>query len=94
MRTLYSYSWGDEELLGNRITITQDEVFHEIYRIMFQQETFNTQSFQTICVNAEEILRQTTRDADFGMVGLYRQTVYILLRAKCNPKPEDLFKIH
>lgn len=85
----YHYSYGNEDVLGSRIKVIKE--LNSEYIITFEQEGCNPEYFDDINVSKyHTLISKKIKDEDGYM---YKRVITLIVNGKCNPKPEELFKI-
>lgn len=85
---IYHYNWGNEDVLGSEIEITNDS--NNMYTIIFKQQGHYPNLFSNLKIRGEIVSKTDNLTKD--KYEIYDRTIIIKFKAILNPKPEELFE--
>lgn len=90
-KTIYDYSWGDEDILGSYLIIKRDQ-HNDEYLIHFEQHGFCKRLFKDVELKGGTLIKKAVNDRE-DEVGMDVKIIEIHAKMVCNPKPEDIFSL-
>lgn len=86
LKIIYEHEWGDEDILSAFIQIRKCSE-EDTFIILFKQESFDT------FLNLTTVYEILAKKQIFDIVNdLSVYTLWMKIKVKCNPKPEEMFK--